>query len=214
MKLNKKVIIACCDEKVRRILKKCLLELKRYSDVTECGTEKDVFLSTREAEEPVLFIDKYFLGYVISYKIVGIRLCNEKTELCFCETGECPPYFGLRLYDLKVDAFIAHIEESDHFKREISKVLCGYKTYPDEVQKSIDDNSYLLERKCFTEITPVEMKIAAYLGEGKTQKEICYIMGISPQAVNTHVHRIKRKIGYKNPMDYCILNQQAFFQGK
>lgn len=90
------------------------------------------------------------------------------------------------------------------------KVLGGAGSLPDEIQSSIESSDYLLDRKCFTEITEKELVVGLYLGEGKSQKEICYITGMSQQSVTLHVHRLKRKIGYKKPADYAILNRRAY----
>ena len=50
------------------------------------------------------------------------------------------------------------------------------------------------------------MKIGMYLAEGKQQKEIASITGLSKQAVSSHIHRLKRKIGYSRPSDLDLLS--------
>ena len=57
-----------------------------------------------------------------------------------------------------------------------------------------------------TEVTAIEMKIGMYLAEGKQQKEIASITGLSKQAVSSHIHRLKRKIGYSRPSDLDLLS--------
>ena len=47
-------------------------------------------------------------------------------------------------------------------------------------------------------LTPKEVKIANLIKEGKTSKEICELLGFSPEAVAFHRGNIRRKLGIKN----------------
>lgn len=206
----KKIVIALCDENVKSLVRDCLGIICKGIETDECLTEAELYRCVENSGEALVVLDKYFFGYVICYKLLKLKVCNRKLRLCFLEQGDCSRYFGLRLYDNGVKAFITNVEDAEHLKKELMKVLGGAGSLPDEIQSSIESSDYLLDRKCFTEITEKELVVGLYLGEGKSQKEICYITGMSQQSVTLHVHRLKRKIGYKKPADYAILNRRAY----
>lgn len=90
------------------------------------------------------------------------------------------------------------------------RVLNEIDTYPKIVEDSLRDLENLTERKSISEVTEAEMRIGIMLGQGFSHKEIADKMDMSTNAVNTHIHRLKRKIGYKKPDDYVLLNKQIF----
>lgn len=206
----KKVIVGCRDEEVKKIvydgLKKCLPE----QGICICETHADLYELAKYEDEVAIIFDKYFLGYVLTYQYYRIKVLNDKALTYFVETGECSRYFGLRIHELGINGLISFIENKDILKVGLTRIISGLNSYPETIVKSIEENDYLLDKKCCSEVTGREMTIGMYLGLGKSQKEICYLTGLTAQAVNTYIHRLKRKIGYKNPNDYALLNKQAF----
>ncbi len=205
----KKVIIACSDEYVKNIMVEGFEKFLPKDRIFVCKTEFDMTQMLIESEDTAIIFDKFFLGFVLTYQILRLKVINEKILAYFVETGECSKYFGLRVYDLGIQGLIPYIEVKSKLKIELEKVIQGIKTFPEPVMRSIEENDYLLERKSFTEVTEKEMEIGLYLGMGKSQKEICYLTGMSAQAVCTHTCRLRRKIGYKDPSDYTRLSRQA-----
>lgn len=212
--MYKKVIIACYDEQVRRLLKNALCENKYVSDIKECENESEVRFYNKTSDKPILFFDKLFLGYVFKNKIFELKFANKQNAICFCESGNCSRFFGLRVYDFNADAFIAHIEEPLHMKQELSKVMNGHKTFPEEIQDDIDNKLFGLDTKNFSDVTQQQLEIAAYLGEGKSQQEIRYLMNLSTSGVNTQVSYLRNKTGANNDLLFCKLNEVTFLQGK
>lgn len=207
----KKVVIAACEENVRKLARSCLERTCKGIGIEEVMYKADLYRSIDRTGELLVIFDKYFFGYDLCHEILKLRVRNKDAHICFVECGDCSRYFGLRLYEIGVKSYITNIEDYDHFRNEFLKVVGGAESLPNELKSSIESSDYLLDRKCFTEITEKELVVGLYLGEGKSQKEICYITGMSQQTVNIHVHRLKRKIGYKEPGDYAILNRRAFF---
>lgn len=207
--MMKKVIIGCSDEFVRNIIIDGFKRVLPENKILVCNNELEIYRALQDSEDTVTVFDKYFLGYILSIQIMRLRVINQKILTYFVETGECSKYFGLRVYDLGIDGLIPFIEKKAFLNQELDKVVQGLKTFPEDVIRSIEDNAYLLDRKSFSEVTEKEMTIGLYLGMGKTQKEICYLTGMSVQAVSIHTCRLRKKIGYKDPSDYSRLCGQA-----
>jgi len=205
----KNVIIACCDKEVKKILISEVTKHFGEKNVFICDCKNDMGMFTKYAKDTAIIFDKYFLGYILSYQFLRLKVINDSILTYFVEVGECSRYFGLRLHELGTNGFISEIEDSNVLKTSLMQIQTGMTIYPNVIMQSIEDEDYLLDKKCITEVTPKEMEIGLYLGMGKSQKEICFYTGLSKQAVSTHIHRLKRKIGYKKPKDYELLNQQA-----
>jgi DNA-binding NarL/FixJ family response regulator len=205
----KKVLLACCDMNVRQLISNSLLKLMPESSVLTCKNDAEMYAFIKEAENTAIIFDKFFLGYVLSYQILRLKIINDKILAYFAETGDCSKYFGLRVHNLGINGLISHIEKKDCLKKALQTILTGTNTFPEVVTRSIEDNDYLLDKKSYSEVTEREMAVGMYLGMGKTQKEISYLTGMSTQAICIHVHRLRRKIGYKMPSDYEMLNKVA-----
>lgn len=205
------LIVACCDEEVRRIVITAASTVMGEKQVKVCRSFCDMYNLSRYAQDTAIIFDKYFLGYVMSYPITRLKILNEKLLPYFVEIGDCSRFLAMRIYELGCSGFIPGIERADSFKKNLLKVKNGSKVFPESIIKSVEEKEYLLDRKCITEVTKNEMAIGMYIALGKTQKEICGYTGMSRKAVILHTHRLKRKIGYKKPTDYVLLTKQYFF---
>ncbi len=203
----KNVIVACSDKDVRKIVLGNVFNLFGEKQVSVCNYNTDLYSKAKYAEDTAIIFDKYFLGYVISYTLTRLKILNEKVLAYFVEIGDCSPYFALRVYDLGTDGFIPDIEGTD-FKNTVQKVQAGLRVFPDHITQRYEDADY--DRRCITEVSDIEMKIGIYLSQGKSQKEICYLTGLTPSAVSSGTHRLKRKIGYTRPSDLVKLNERYF----
>jgi PAS domain S-box-containing protein len=63
------------------------------------------------------------------------------------------------------------------------------------LQNIISPFSHRLSSK-YLNFTPMEIKVANLIREGKTTKEIATFMGVSVNAINHHRHHIREKIGF------------------
>lgn len=206
----KKIIVACCDEEVRDIVLSGLENHKGNQQVLVCKTDAELYEMTKYEENAAIIFDKYFLGYVMTYQLLRLKAINSSINTYFVEKGEGSIYFGLRVYELGSCGFISDIEKKDVLKDFTTRMQSGLKVYSEKLLETIDEGDYVFEKKSYSEVTPREMEIGMYLGMGKSQKEISYLTGISPQSVSMHIHRLKHKIGYKKPTDYEKLNRQCF----
>lgn len=206
----KRILIACCDEYVREIMVSALENKLPRDRVLICHGEADLIKASIDTEKMVIIFDKYFLGYLISYQILRIKAVDENIRMYFVETGNCSKYFGLRLHSIGINGLISIIETKTYLNECLYRVLNEIDTYPKIVEDSLRDLENLTERKSISEVTEAEMRIGIMLGQGFSHKEIADKMDMSTNAVNTHIHRLKRKIGYKKPDDYVLLNNQIF----
>lgn len=210
---NKKVIIASCHETVRQLLQKGLNDFCRIGDAEMCCNEYELYEVLGAYDETLIFVDKYFFGYVMDHKIRELKFRHKERTLCFCETEECSVNFGIRVHELGADGFIAHIENSEHIRDELRNALAGKCTFPKEVSSRLK-NKNCLDRKYFSDVTKREEEIGCLLGVGFSQKQIKYELGLSEKTVSTHVCYLNQKIGHKDDMDYIILNNQSFSHRK
>ena len=204
----KKVMIATIDSYTKEIIRNCVTQAFPKLEVIDVTTDSDILYHVKSAEDDIIFFDKYFLSYVLKFKILSLRMINENLRIYFCETGECSRFFGMRLFLLGVDGFVSNIENRQSFTQKIRIIPGVNRLYPDEVLASINDNEHLLGKKCCSEVTELEYKIGLKLGQGKSIKEISDELTSTVSAVGIHVHRLKKKIGYKSMNDFSLLNQQ------
>ncbi len=200
----KNLIVACRDNDVKKIVLGNACTLFGKNQVSVCNSYTDLYEKVKYAVNAAIIFDKFFLGYVISYSYSMLTYLNTQLLAYFVEMGECSPYLAMRLLELGASGFIPHVEHKDIFKLSIQKIQAGLRTYPEYITQRYNDDDY--ERRCMTEVTAIEMKIGMYLAEGKQQKEIASITGLSKQAVSSHIHRLKRKIGYSRPSDLDLLS--------
>ncbi len=206
----KNIIVACCDDEVKKIVVGNASAIFGEKHVYVCKNYFDLYEKSKYAQDTAVFFDKYFLGYVISYAITRLRIANRTLRCYFVEIGECSVFFGVRVYTLGTDGFISDIEDDLVWKKNSVQIHQGDKTFPEEVLRSAKRPDCTMDRKSISEVSATEMQIGMYLGMGKSQKDICSITGFSQTAISVYTHRLKRKIGYKNPNDYFLLNRQFF----
>lgn len=204
----KKVFIGVCEEITKKTILEGILSFQPKTEIIDGTEDSDLFFHLKSAEEAVVLFDKYFLSYILKYKLKSLNVLNPKLRIYFCELGNCSRFFGLRLHDIGVNGFISNIENEELFKKKLNYVFEGITCYPEEVLDSLKANEHLLERKSCSEITEKEMEIGLYLGQGKTIKEISEITNNASGTVGTHICRLKRKIGFKTMNDFKILNNQ------
>ncbi len=204
-----KVIIATCDEVTKEIIRHCVHAANPALQIVDGSSDKDILYHLKSAEDDIVFFDKYFLSYVLKFKIKALRIYNQKLRIFFCEHKViCSQFFGLRLYDLKVDGFISNIENYNEFIKIMRNILCGKTYFPEDVLKALDSNEHLRNRKYCSEITELELAIGMYLGEGKAPKEIGGLLDMPVDTLRTHINRLKNKIGCESMNDFAVLNRQ------
>lgn len=203
-----KVIIATCDDFTKETIKHCVRAVNPGLQIIDGSNDTSLVYHLKSAEDDILFFDKYFLGYILKFKIKALKTYNPKLRIVFCEKGICSTFFGLRVHDLKVDGFISNITNCVEFENTLKLVFSGKPYFPDYVYTAINKNIHLRNRTNCAEITEIEMAIGIYLGEGKSIKEICDFLDIKPGSVRTLVTRLKNKIGCESMNDFAVLNRQ------
>ena len=204
-----KVIIATCDEVTKEIIRHCVHAANSSLQIVDGSSDRDILYHLKSAEDDIVFFDKYFLSYVLKFQIRALRIYNQKLRIFFCEQkAVCSQFFGLRLYDLKVDGFISNIQNYNEFLKVMKNILGGKNYYPKDVMDALDTNEHLIHRKYCSEITELELAIGMYLGEGKAPKEIGSLLNIPVDTIRTHINRLKNKIGCETMNDFAVLNRQ------
>ena len=204
------VIVACCDEEVKKIVVDNASAIFGEKKIQICKNYNDMYEKSKYAKDAAIICDKYFLGYLISYRLTGLKALNHGLVFYFVEIGECSRYLGLRLYGLGTNGFIPYIENQEVWKKLNTVLQNGSRIFPEPILESIKKRDCNLDERSVSEVTAKEMQVGMYLGMGKNQKEIGSITGFSQTAISVYTHRLKRKIGYKNPKDYFLLNRQYF----
>lgn len=205
--LNKKVIIACYDKNVRCLLENVLKGNRFVSDVVECKFQQEVlWMSSKLGQETVVFCDKYFYGYKLKDKIEALKRGNPKAEICFCDVGSCVLTYGHRIFYLKGDGYITHIDDEVHLKNEIEKKFSGMKVFPVEIERDIE-TKLISVPKNYTDVSDEEQTVAYYLGQGMRQNEIANLLGKSQNTVDVQASSVRNKTAHRSPLDFGILNE-------
>lgn len=204
----KQVIIGTCDEFTKEIIRHCVHAVNPTLQIIDGSNDTDIIYHLKSAEDDIVFFDKFFLSYVLKFKIKALRVYNNKLRIVFCEQGNCSTYFGLRIHKLNADGFISNIENTKEFTKVMREVLGGVTYYPDDVKTSLNKNVHLLSPKYCSEVTEVELEIGMYLGQGKSVKEISTLTNMQMPTVSAHINRLKHKIGYDCMNDFAVLNRQ------
>lgn len=203
----KKILIAASDDEVRKFLLKGLAPQFGERNVEICNTSKDLNFSCKYSKDVAVIFDKYFLGYVISFELLRLKIINKQLLVYFAEIGNISETYAIRACQYQVDGYISSIEDSVHLREEILNIKDGKRLIPTDVSKALKGLNLNLNERHVTELSEREMQVAMLLGEGYSQKEISGIMHISPGTVSQHVTRLNRKIGYTGPKDYYLLNE-------
>ena len=204
----KKIIIAVCDDFTKEIITHCAKAAMPSLQIVDGSNDTDIIYHLKSAEDDIVIFDKYFLSYVLRFKMTALRVYNRKLRIIFVEQGDCSRFFGLRVYDLKADGFICNIRNKKEFVNKLRNIFSGEKIFPEEVLDSLDSNEHLRFRKYCSEITEMELEIGMYLGEGKSIKQISGLVSASEGAVGIHISRLKKKIGFESMKDFSVLNKQ------
>jgi hypothetical protein len=116
-----KIVIACCDDEIKGIMKKYCSSVLGENHVMVCESLNEMHNEIKYEDVAIIF-DKYFLGFVVSYELVRIRYLNDKALTYFVDMGDVAHYFAMRVHQLGVDGFIPRIEDKEYLKKSIQKI--------------------------------------------------------------------------------------------
>ncbi len=199
------VVIACFDEEIKKITRKGFSSLFGENQVKVCNSIAELGEWIQDKLNIAIIFDKYFLGYVISYELLRLRFINKNFLTYFVDKGNVAHYFGMRIHLIGADGFIPNIEDSDAFKKSIKQVQSGVKVYPSDIQRSFDEDDYLLDKTYIDEVSIPEMHIGLFTSLGLSQKEISWNVGLCCSTVSEYTRKLRRKIGYSKPGDWDLL---------
>ena len=204
----KKVFIASTNEVIKGIIRECVLAIYPRQQIIDVCDDISLMYHLKCSDDDVIFFDKFFLGYVLKFKLINLKIINNNLRIIFCELGECSLHFGFRVWDFGADGYICNISDEEDFKKKLKTVFTGQKCFPTEVMDGLKKPEYLNDKRGFSDVTDVEYQIGMYLGQGKTPKEIGIILNIARSTVSHHYYWLKRKIGFKTMDDITTLNKQ------
>lgn len=207
----KKVILAVIDEDTKKIVYKAAKNLFGEKQITLCESSKELYELVKYANDAAVIFDKYFFGYIISNRYERLKAINENLLKYFVEIGDGSNCFGMRVYKLGATGYIHGIENEETFENAMRRIQNGERIFPDDVSKAMSKIISAAEKRCINEVTNKEMSEAVYLSQGKIQKDICTLMNLKATTVSQHVHRVLKKIGYKKPEDFVLLNKRTYF---
>ncbi len=204
-----KVIIAMSDEWTKKLALTGVSKCFSDAQIIDGANDGETYYYLQKPDDNILLIfDRFFMGYILKYKIAFLKTLNEKMKIIFAETGFCVRELGLRLWELGADGFLCNIEKDDVFKEGLNKIASGAKSFPELILDDIKSGTVLNNRRTSMELTDSEYLVAIYLGKGFSPKEISFETGMSIESVRTHSSGLKRKIGLKSMNDLTVLNQR------
>lgn len=202
------LIIACCEKATKNYAVTSALALFGEKHVCICNNVSGLFKAGETTADAAIIFDKYFMGFVMNDILRCLKILNKTLKFYFVETGECSPFLAVRTHKLGASGFIPGIECSDNRKKGFLEIREGLNSYPDDIVRYIEHREYI-DPKCITDVTRSEKEIGICLNMGKTQKEICSAVHLSRQNVSLFTHRLKRKVGYREPFDMWLLTRQS-----
>ena len=215
MNVIKKVYIACVDDDTKKIVLKMCNRVFGEKNVIECQSDSELYEITKYAKDAAVIFGKFYFGYKISQRFLRLRCLNPDLKTYFVEIGDCSDYFGMRVKLLSATGYVFDIENDELFYEALTKVQAGKELFSDEkILKPLSGKLPKSEERCITEVTNKEMSVGIYLALGKTQKDIATLLKVDAGCVCLHIHRLKRKIGYKKPSDLMLLNKRTYFWGE
>ena len=203
-----KVIISVCDDFTKQLIKHCVKTVNPGLEIVDGSNDEDIIYHLKSAEDDVIFFDKFFLSYVLRFKLKALKSYNKKIRIVFCEQGSCSRFFGFRVYELHADGFISNIQDEKEFSNQLRMLFAGQRVFPEDVLDGLKSNEHLHNRKFCSEVTELELEIAMYLGEGKSIKEINALTNVKEGTIGSHINRLKYKLGCKNMKEFYVLYQQ------
>ena len=120
---------------------------------------------------------------------------------------------ALKYYQLQQEA-AANAEETRHKKtlNDIQILQNEYDNLGAKIAKyeaaMSPETSIKKQQKYVTKL------IDLYNQQYETQKDIATLLKVDAGCVCLHIHRLKRKIGYKKPSDLMLLNKRTYFWGE
>jgi DNA-binding CsgD family transcriptional regulator len=110
---------------------------------------------------------------------------------------------AIQIAELKEEALSRLSQEVEPFLEGLknSPLSRKQRVYVDLLESSIRKFTEPFFRKISSpmhKLSPTEMKIAGFIREGKTNKEMAKVMNLSKSTILTHRHHIRAKLGLKN----------------
>ena len=209
MGMFNKVIIAMCDECVKKLTMDRVSKALPETQIIDGSKDLEIFYHLQNPDDNVLLIfDRLFMGFILKYKMNFLRSINRKMKIVFVETGYCILELGLRLWEVGADGFICEIENEKAFNNGFNQILSGTRYFPEVALDDVKSGVFQNNRRITLELTDSEYNVGLYLGKGFTLKEISYVLNIPYSTVKTSSSVMKRKIGFKSANDLIILNQR------
>jgi DNA-binding NarL/FixJ family response regulator len=198
--MNLKIKIAILDDHVgiREGFRAILNRIPYVDQVAAYGTGKELFEGIKRIKFNLILID--------------IRLKNENGfDICKkIKQGNNPPKvliissfhneaFIINAYNIDADGFLFKDADLVEIRKAIDQVLLDDKAYYDNEGLSaiVNHHKQINERAKNSKIhlSPIELKVAKLICEGKTTKEAAMVLSLEATTVNTHRHRIWKKLG-------------------
>lgn len=160
-------------------------------------------------------LKKCLLNEQIHLILIDIQLKNENgLDICKSIKNSHPAIkilmfsshhneaYIINAYQNEADGYLFKEAELSEIRKAVDTILIEEKTYFDlEGLQIIHEHHNKIRNRnknSKTHLSAIEIKVARNICEGKKTKEIAQLLGLAPSTINSHRHRIWKKLGVHN----------------
>lgn len=179
---------------VRDGLKAILSSLPRIQSIDEASNGEEAIKKASSLKPDLILMDIQMPKMDGLEALKTIKKSSPQTKIVMLTIFNEPELISQAI-KLGADGYLAKNSTKEELGKVITEVTEG-KTYvsPEaaaDLIKSLMKEKSLPTRK---ELTPREIEILQLIAEGKTNKEIAYVLNLSEQTVKTHARKIFQKM--------------------
>lgn len=207
-----KIHIAIVDDHVgiREGFRAILNRIPYVYHVATYATGKELFEGMKTARYDLVLLDirlKEENGLEICKKIKGI---HSQCKVLIVSSFHNEAYI-INAYNNEADGYLFKDLELTDIRKAIDTIILDKKSYFDfeALQVIVNHHKQINDKAKNTKVhlSPIEIKVATHICDGLTTKEVAKHLNLEPATINSHRHRIWKKLGIHKSaelMNYMI----------
>nr|WP_230391445.1 MULTISPECIES: response regulator transcription factor [unclassified Oceanispirochaeta] len=186
-----------------------IVEKAHIGSICSYCSDGPTTLQNIERFHPQFIVLDLFLPRMNGISILREMKRQQKSPLSLCFCRRLNKVLGVKAVKNGATGLIDYRSNPEEFRRSIEKTSRGIKTYPGEIQELLDDKDFEICPQKYTKITTRQSQILEHVSQGKSNKEISWILDIHLKTVEKHKNRLREKLGLNSMAElvhYAIRN--------